>query len=480
MSQYLTLSGTILAERFLIKEQLGQGGNAFVYLAQELESERWVAIKHLTLGAQLQEFEKGNLIKRFLIEANLMQSLSHPHIMTVYEHFEIDGHYFMVMEYLKGLTLKEIMNRTQLGHRELLILIEQVLGALEYAHGQRIVHRDIKPDNIMVIRQNNQIIAKLLDFGIARLEFNQQLTTDGALLGTIAYMSPEQLQNSHNITHQTDIYSIGIVLYELFTHQLPYVAENPGLAILQILGQEPVSPIDHNSAVGQDINQIILACMSKYPHHRFASCHLLQKLIQELIQKGYSQGVQPDAQSEPCLPKIREFEEFRFLELLETLLEKGFSGSCCVWNAFQEGELYLRQGKVISFKSRNMRLDILPSLADIVCWQAGNFYLQTDVSPIEDELQLETPILLPLLKESFLNFKILWEDYHDYDLPEKIAPMIDLERFSPVAREILPILDSGLCIGQIYTLLPYTRTDILKGIKELEDRQYIFIERIRD
>ncbi len=241
-----------------------------------------------------------------------------------------------------------------------------------------------------------------------------------------------------------------------------------------------MSPIEHNSAVGQDINQIILTCMSKFPNHRFASCDLLQRLIRKLIHNGYSQGLQPDAQSELVLPRLRQFEEFRFLELLETLLRNDFSGVCNVWNAFQECEIRMKQGQIRSVQARNSGLEPLKALTDVVCWEAGNFYLNPEISESPDNIDLEATDALDHLKASYKEFRILWEDYHDYDLPELIMEVSDYDRFSPVVSDLVPVLDTELCLGQIYALLPYSRTEILNGLKELEDRQYIFIERIRD
>ena len=205
--------GTRIAERFVILEKLGQGGTAQVFRARDLESGEVVALKYLVIGSNQSAAEQQNRRTRFENEARTMMHLDHPFIMSVYEHFVFEEQHFIVAEYLEGQSLSAYLESHQPPVREVLIYLAQIAQALDYAHTKNIVHRDIKPDNIMVMPGKG---AKLLDFGIAKFEFNSLVTTDGTILGTVAYMSPEQLESSRNTTHQSDIYSFGVLMYHVF------------------------------------------------------------------------------------------------------------------------------------------------------------------------------------------------------------------------------------------------------------------------
>lgn len=464
----------------MIDSEVGRGGAAVIYKAKDQQTDTWVAIKHLMLPEQFEPHQREHMIQRFMNECRLMQFLDHPNIMKVFDAFEENNQHYMVMEFLKGVNLKDLLTRLKPTHTDLLMLLEQIAGVLEYAHSRTIAHRDIKPDNIMLVRPQNQLQVKLLDFGIARLEVSQRLTTDGTLLGTLAYMSPEQLQNSHNITHQTDIYSLGVVMYELFTGQLPFNAPTPALAILQIFSHEATPVMELNPTVGPDLNELIMTCMNKHIHNRFASADLLRRRVRELLNAVYLKGLTPTAQSEPGLAKIRSFEDFRLIEIFEKLYQNTFSGECLVWNAFQESKLFFAAGCLRGIETRKRQLEGFEALSDVVCWEAGNFCCTPSAPAQLDQFGLEMPALLSRLKETQKEFRLLWDDYQDLDLPELIQKPSASDRFGSVAQMLLEALEKGMCIGQLYTLIPNSRLEILAGIKELEDRQFIFINRERN
>ena len=467
----------ILADRYLIESVLGKGGTATVYSAYDQQAERQVALKHLTLSPQQDERTQTHHIHRFLNEGRLMQFLDHPNIMQVYDAFEEAGQYYMAMEYLKGVTLKELMTRLKPSQTDLIHIFEQIAEVLDYAHSRTIVHRDIKPENIMLVRQEGCLQVKLVDFGIARLEVSQRLTSEGMLLGTIAYMSPEQLQNSHNITHQSDIYSLGVVMYELLGGRLPFPADSPAAAIMKIFSREPVSVMNLNTEVGPDLNQIVMTSINKFMEHRFSSAHLLQRQLRALREHITQTGITPMAADELVFPRIYSFVDLRLLDAFISLNQHQFTGRCLVWNAFQETALFFNQGQICGIQTRHRQLDPFDALCDLICWEAGNFYCQAEPVVPSEVFDLDMVTLLPTLKEIQNEFLMLWDDYHDLDIPELIRTASASDKFGEVAQLLFEVIEKNVCIGQLYTLLPFSRIEVLTGIKELHDRQFIFVAR---
>ncbi len=206
----------VLVRDYRIVSLLGEGGMGEVWLAEETLLGRKVAVKRLnpklTGDAQFSE--------RFVNEARIQARLIHPNIVALYNFFIEVGIYYMIMEYAEGITLKELISKTgPIQEQRTRYIFGQVINALSHAHSKQIIHRDIKPSNIMIDEADS---VKVMDFGIARLLSDKHLTRTGAKLGTLYYMSPEQIMAEKNIDHRTDIYSAGIVLYEMLTGRLPY------------------------------------------------------------------------------------------------------------------------------------------------------------------------------------------------------------------------------------------------------------------
>ncbi len=478
------IQGTVLtpgqrvAERFVILEKLGQGGTATVFRARNVESGEVVAIKHLTLGANQTAAERDNRIARFENEARTMQHLDHPYIMTVFEFIEAEGEYYMVAELLEGLPLQEYLQSNDVPIRETLIYLAQIAQALDYAHTQNIIHRDIKPENVMVMPGKG---AKLLDFGIAKFEYNSQLTTDGTILGTVAYMSPEQLKNSRTTTHQSDIYSFGILMYEVFTGQLPFTAETPGAAVVQIFSQTPKAPIEVNPEVGPDLNQLILTCMHKQPELRYASCQQIQRTLQELIKQVYVPGANVNAQPPAKLPRIRCFENFQFLQVIQTLCQKQMTGLCMVWSSFQETNIYIESGHIRQVAMKHREIEPEQGFYDVICWNSGNFCFLPSSHQHADQFE-ETPtsLILDAAEMYLVDFEAMWDSYRDSDIPEITMKPGKSDKLSTAASALIEHIDDTLCIGQLYARINMDRLSILQGLQELEDRQFVFVERIRE
>lgn len=260
--------GQTLGNRYLIEENIGVGGMAVVYKAKDKLLNRYVAIKVLK-----DEFmDDEEFLKKFAMEAQSAASLSHNNIVSVYDVGNAvvnDQRYnYIVMEYIDGRTLKDVINNeAPLGAEFVANIGFQIASALEAAHKKGVVHRDIKPHNILLDKDN---VAKVTDFGIARISSSATITYTSTVLGTVHYISPEQAKGKF-IDKKSDIYSLGVVLYEMATGRVPFDAENAVGIALKHIQDKLVEPKSINPDIPQGLNDIILKAMDKDPNNRFSS-----------------------------------------------------------------------------------------------------------------------------------------------------------------------------------------------------------------
>ncbi len=256
---------TIIDERYKVLNRIGSGGMADVYCAEDLQLGRRVALKLLYRRFA----EDEDFVERFRREASSAAGLQHPHVVSVYDRGEFDGTYYIAMEYLEGRSLKQIV-RTEgaLEQGRAVDLVLQILRAARFAHKRGIVHRDIKPHNVIVDDEDR---AKVTDFGIARAGASD-MTETGSIMGTAQYLSPEQAQG-HPVDARSDLYSIGIVLYELLTGRVPFDAESAVTIALKQVSEEPVPPRRLNPDIAPELEDIVMRSLAKDPANRFADAN---------------------------------------------------------------------------------------------------------------------------------------------------------------------------------------------------------------
>lgn len=261
----MDLEGKILGNRYEIIEKIGNGGMATVYKSKDRVLNRYVAVKILR-----DEFTTDEeFIKRFRIEAQSAASLTHPNIVSIFDVGNEGSLYYIVMELIKGKTLKEIITEENgpLSWKWSLNVVTQIASALETAHKNNIVHRDIKPHNIIITEDG---IAKVTDFGIAKAVSNSTITAFGTTIGSVHYFSPEHARGGYTDA-KSDLYSLGVVMYEMLTGRVPFDADTPVSVALKHMQEEPVEPKELNENIPQVVNDIIMKAMQKDVNLRYQS-----------------------------------------------------------------------------------------------------------------------------------------------------------------------------------------------------------------
>lgn len=319
------MEGQILGNRYELLEKIGGGGMAIVYRAKCKLLNRFVAVKVLRKDFA----DDDEFIRRFRIEAQAAASLSHPNIVSIYDvGAELDTHY-IVMEYIDGITLKDyIIRKGSLDWKEAVGITRQICSAIDHAHKNHIVHRDIKPHNIMYTSDGT---IKVTDFGIARAASFSTITMVGSTIGSVHYFSPEQARGGYT-DEKSDLYSIGVVLFELVTGKLPFDGETPVAIALKHIQTEPEQPIKLNSKISVGLNDIILNALKKEQALRYQTAAELLNDLNRVLREPEIDYRKPDTidnnstQRMPAidakLPSSKEDRKMKAVEVEKTPQQK--------------------------------------------------------------------------------------------------------------------------------------------------------------
>ena len=296
-----SLLGQVLAGKYRIDERLSEGGMGTVYRGTHVLMDKTVAVK--VLRASLAADEK--IVARFSREARAASKILHPHALSVTDFGEDEkGTVFLVMEFLSGQTLKELIRREgPMPLPRVVEIMRQVGGALDEAHSQGVVHRDLKSDNIMLLGTPGADYAKVLDFGIAKIkepdgEYDPGLTSPDLVIGTPQYMSPEQCSQSPDIDSRSDIYSLGVILYEMFVGHVPFTGESPTAIMLKHLQHPAPSVLDERPDLPPAVANVIQKALQKRPDSRYRS---IGELVEDLT---IAAGIEPATPSYPEMKPV--------------------------------------------------------------------------------------------------------------------------------------------------------------------------------
>ncbi len=268
-----------LGKRYDILDKVGAGAMAEVYEAHDTALDRTVAIKVFTLETLADPDNMDNLKERFIREAQVVAQLHHPNIVTTYDIVSTEEVNVLVMEFVKGVTLQSVMASKRLSLSEMVQILSQVASALDYAHEQKVVHRDVKPANILVASSGQ---AKVADFGIAKAENSTDLTEAGGVLGTPDYMSPEQAQGKE-LDGRTDLFSLACIVYECLAGEKPFQGNTLTALLLKIVNEDP-PPIDLEKwHLPQGVQAVLDRALDKEPKKRFATARELMDAITSLV-----------------------------------------------------------------------------------------------------------------------------------------------------------------------------------------------------
>ncbi|WP_322173782.1 Stk1 family PASTA domain-containing Ser/Thr kinase [Acutalibacter caecimuris] len=399
--------GKRLDGRYEIHNLVGMGGMACVYRAYDRVEDRWVAIKILK-----EEFsDNSDFLRRFRNEAKAITLLSHPNIVEVFDVSFGDRLQYIVMEYIDGITLKQYIEQEgAIRWDETLHFTIQILMALEHAHEKGIIHRDIKPQNVMLL-QNGTI--KVTDFGIARFSQSETQTMTDKAIGSVHYIAPEQARGDY-ITNKADIYSVGVMLYEMITGKLPFVADNAVSVALMQLQVKPTMPRELNPNLPRGLEQITMKAMEKNPVDRFQSAgEMLDDIDQFRRNPGmvFHYDIQPIRSSAYDAPRnIDSYDSTRFTPEYNDSYE------------YEEEYVRARRGARGAMVVKGVIVAaIIVIMAVAAVWLLKNW--DTMLTPPADE-QIELPDFVGKLYDEVLanpeyteNFKFKRTEGNDPDLP---------------------------------------------------------------
>lgn len=446
--------GKKLNGRYEIIGNIGSGGMANVFLARDLILDREVAVKVLRLDFQ----EDSTAIRRFQREALAATELVHPNIVTVYDVGEEDGMQYLVMEYVQGMDLKRyIQTNYPIPFRTVVDIMDQILSAVALAHEHRIIHRDLKPQNILI---NEDGVVKITDFGIAIALSETSITQTNSMLGSVHYLSPEQARGSM-ATNRSDIYALGIVLFEMLTGQVPFDGESAVTIALKHF-QEPLPEIrDYNSNTPQSMENVVLHATAKDPADRYASA--------EEMQEDLSTALDPARLNEPRWePKAMDGET----KVITPIMVPEENGEVKAEAAEVEPPKESKDKK--PKKSKKKRALIIGGIVALIAiiaaalWYVGSGAKDVEVPDVSDKTVAEATTILEekKLKVASKTIEIVSDD-----IEEGKVVKTDPEKGETVkeGREVILYVSSG---GETIKLPDYTGMQYDDAVADLKKRGF--------
>jgi len=321
--------------KYPVVRELGRGATSRVYLGRDPFANRDVAIKLVSNEAGVDTDLRRRFRKVFMNEASLVGKLIHPHIMAIYDADVADAYSYIVMEYVDGPTLEQYCNVAKLLPVERVVEVAFKCSlALEFAHRHGVIHRDIKPANILISAQSD---IKISDFGVALQAEAEHTHLQG--VGSPSYMSPEQVQDKE-LSHQTDIYSLGVVMYQLLTGKLPFIAATKASLLYQIINIEPLPPSTHRTDISPDLDRVVMRALNKDVRNRYQTWGDFSR---DLTQTYRHLELPPESISDTekfnAIKALPFFRDFRDVEIWETVRIASF-------RRIQPGKTVIREGDV--------------------------------------------------------------------------------------------------------------------------------------
>ncbi|HHY23833.1 MAG TPA: Stk1 family PASTA domain-containing Ser/Thr kinase [Clostridiaceae bacterium] len=310
------MESNVLGNRYELIEKIGGGGMALVYKARCRLLNRFVAVKILR-----EEFTGDEeFVKRFEIEAQSAASLSHPNIVPIYDVGNENNIFYIVMEYIDGITLKEyIVRNGPLDWKDAVRIAIQICSAIEHAHSKQIIHRDIKPQNILMTQDG---IAKVTDFGIARAVTSSTITMVGSTIGSVHYFSPEQARGGY-IDEKSDLYSLGIIMYEMITGKMPFDGESPVAIALKHIQDKPIQPIDLNKDIPRALNDIIMKAIKKEQSGRYQTATEMSEDLYRVFKEPNGDFAEDNGTDENPTRRIKAIDEYELMGEEDYTIKQG-------------------------------------------------------------------------------------------------------------------------------------------------------------
>lgn len=433
--------GKVIDNRYEVLSLIGVGGMSNVYRAVDKQTGQEVAIKFL----KEEFFENEELVRRFKNESKAISLLNHECIIKVIDFNISDKEKYLVVEYIKGVTLKEfIENRGKLNWEETSVFANIILGALGHAHENGVVHRDLKPQNIMLTRDGQ---LKIMDFGIARLSTANQRTVTDKAIGSVHYISPEQVRGQ-STDNRSDIYSIGIMMYEMLTGKLPFQSETAVSVALQQLSEEAPPISDYVQDVPKGMEQIVMKAIAKDPDKRYQSAQEMREDLQKV----------KDNPAVVLFPVAAQDDEQTKTVMVDTMAKK-------------------KTGKVKVKKSRRLLLPIMAGLATAFLISAAvaiYFIFKMSGNPLlSRQPDVELPSFVGMtesqVKATDYNFKFEFEYQYndDYEKDVVFSQTPKAPRTVKEGSTVTLKVSKGVMTSEMPDLINFTRGEAQKVLDEL-------------